>query len=429
MAKKKKEQQVGHPPTKRQLTHWQKQALRQRIIGVIGTIIIVGVVTFLGVGWYFQEYVPVIKPMHETVVEVNGHKYSMAYYVDALRYWEAVYEGMYSTGGQTFYQYITDSVETNIEQNEIIKEASVKLGITVSDDEVNQYIKDNSLGNNLAVRDIVHGQLLSQKLTSDYFGPQVPASAEYRDVLAMFLESQSQFNDIKAQIDAGADFGQLAAADSLDSTTAGDSGALGSHAKGVFDYKLGTTGFDDIIFAQDIGNWGSFADAEKTKQVGYWLVKVTERKDDNSQMHVFGMLLASLEEAQSIKIRLDAGEDFTTLAKQYSQNWSDTSKDDLSWITSDSTAAYKSFVFDTATSIGAVSAPIKDTSQSTMGGYWLFKVLDSAIKDVSTEDKTDLTNQAFTTWLTALQDDTVNNKITNNLDDTKKAFATSQAGG
>jgi len=416
---KKNEPQAVHPPTSRQLTHWQKQARRQRIIGISGFVTIVAVIAIILSGWYFKQYVPIDKPMRETVIEVNGHKFSMAYYVDALRY---------VSGGQTSYiSYILDYVEQTIEQVELMKEESIKLGITVTDDEINQYIKDNALANNQAVRDLVRGQLLSKKLTSDYFGPQIPASAEQRDVLAMFLESQSQLNDIKAQIDAGADFGELAGSISLDSTTQGDKGILDSHAKGVFDYLLGTKGFDDLIFTTQVGDWGQFQDAEKTKQVGYWLVKVTEKKDDNSQVHVFGMLLSSLEEAQAIKTRLDGGEDFTTLAQQYSQNWSDTSKDDLSWITSDSTAAYKSYVFDTATAIGAVSAPIKDTNQSTKGGYWLFKVLDSAVKDVSADDKTNLINQAFNTWLTALQDDTVNNKITNYLDEAKKTFATIQA--
>ncbi len=401
------------------MTHWQKQAMRQRIIGIIGTVIVVGVVLFLGIAWIGQVYIPVIRPMHQTVVEVNGRKFSMAYYVDAIKYF---------VGPNTSYiPYYLDYVEQVIEKVELMKEESAKLGISVTDDEINQYIKDNALDNNQAVRDLVRGQLLSDKLNSDYFGPQVPVSAEHRDLLAMFVESQSQLDDIKARVNAGADFGQLAADNSLESTTKSNKGAMGSHPKGVFDYLLSTTGLDDAIFAQQVGTWGKFQDTARTKQVGYWLVKVTEKKDDNSQVHVFGMLLGSLEEARSIKTRLDAGEDFTTLAQQSSPNWSDTSKDDLSWITSDSTAAYKSYVFDTATAIGAVSDPIKDTTQSTKGGYWLFKVLDSAIQDISSNDRTDLINQTFSTWLTALQNDTTNNKIINNLDEAKKAFAANQA--
>ncbi len=416
---KKKELHVAHPPTRRQLTHWQKQALRQRIIGVTGLVTIFSVIVVLVSGWYFKQYVPIDKPMGETVVEVNGHKFSMAYYVEALKYF---------AGGQTsYYSYITDIVEQNIEQIEIMKEACVKLGITVSDDEVNQKIKDNSLSVSQAVKDIVRGQLLKDKLLTDYFGSQVPASAEQRDVLAMFVESQSQLDDIKARVNIGVDFGQLATDNSLESTTTGNKGAMGYRPKGVFDYLLNTTGLDDAIFAQQVGNWGELQDNAKTKQVGYWLVKVTERKDDNSQVHVSSMLLSSEQEAVGIKVKLDAGEDFTTLAQQYSQNWSDTSKDDLGWITPDSTAVYKAFAFDTATTIGTISSFIKDTSQNTKGGYWLFKINDSAVKDISAEDKTTIINQAFNNWLTALQADTTNNKIINSLDEAKKAFAVNQA--
>jgi parvulin-like peptidyl-prolyl isomerase len=420
---KKKETQASHQPTKRQLTHWQKQALRQRIIGITGIVTILAAIAVIVSGWYFKQYIPVDKPLSETVVEVNGHKFNMAYYVDAIKY----FDNAYFSGQTSYIPYILDQVEQQIEQIELAKEAAAKLGFTISDSEVEQTIQTNSLDDNQAVRDIVRGGLLSQKLLSDYFGPKIPASAVQRDVLAMFVESQSRLDDIKAQIDAGADFGQLAADNSLESTSQGDKGALGSHAQGVFDYLLGTTGLDDAIFAEQVGTWGEFQDTATTKQVGYWLVKVTERKDDNSQVHVSAMLLSSLEEAQSIKTRLDAGEDFTTLAQQYSQAWSDTAKDDLGWITTDATQAFKSYVFDTSTAIGAVSAPLKDTAQSTKGGYWLFKVLDSVVKDISSEDKTNLENQAFNKWLTALQADTTNNKIINSLDDAKKNFAATQA--
>ena len=420
---KKKEPQAVHPPTKRQLTHWQKQALRQRIIAIAGIVTILAVIAVIVVPGYFKWYVPDVKPMHETVVEVNGHKFSMAYYVDALKYFDQAYYN-----GQTEYiPYILDAVEQNIEQIELMKQAATALGITVSDSDVAQLIQNNSLDNNQAVKDIVRGQLLRDKLLSDYFGSQVPTSGEQRDVLAMFLESQSQLDDIKAQINAGADFGQLATDNSLESTTQGDKGALGSHFKGVFDYLLSTTGLDDAIFAQQAGTWGNFHDADTTKQVGYWLVKVTERNSDNSQVHVSGMLLGSLEEAQSVKTHLDSGEDFTTLAQQYSQKWSDTSKDDLGWITTSSTDVYKSYIFDTTIAVGTVSTPIKDTSQSTKGGYWLFKVVGSTTGDISSDDKTDLTNKAFNDWLTALQADTVNNTIVNSLDQAKKDFATAQA--
>ena len=417
---KKKEPQAERPLTKKQLTHWQKQALRQRIIAISGVVTIVAVVAVIVSGWYFKQYIPIDKPMHETVIEVNGQKFNMGYYVDAIKYF---------IGGQTAYiPYALDPVVTNIEQIELMKENSGSLGVTVTDDQVHQQIVDNVLTDNQAVRDIIRGQLIREKLLSDYFGPKVPASGEQRDVLALFVESQSQLDAIKSQVDAGADFGQLAKDNSLESTTQGNSGTLGSHANGVFDYLVDTKGLDDVIFSQPIGSWGTYNDTSKTKSVGYWIVKITDRNADNTQVRLSSMLLSSIEEAQSIKARVDAGEDFTTLAQHYSQNWSDTAKDDLGLINSDSTAVYAAFAFSKDNAVGSVSPAVKDTSVTTKGGYWLFKSLDTVTKDLSSDDKTSLGNKAFNAWLAALQADT-SNKITNNLDAAKKAFATTQASG
>ena len=358
---KKNEPHAPHPPTRRQLSHWQKQALRQRIIAIGGIVTVLAVVAVIVSGWYFRQYLPIDKPMHQTVLEVQGQKFNMAYFVDSVKYFDQVYY----QGEPTYIPYILDTVEQNIEQIEIMKQAAADLGYSISDADVAQTIQNNSLDNNPAVRDIVRGQLLLNKLLTDYFGPQVPTTGEQRDVLAVFLESQSQADDIKAQIDAGADFGQLASQYSLESTTQSDNGAPGSHVKGVFDYLLNSTVLDDAIFSQPVGTWGEAQDADKTKQLGYWLVKVAEFNDDGSQAHISGMLLSSMEQAESIQSRLVAGEDFDTLAEQYSQDWSDTAGADLGWITADSSAVYKSYAFNPATSVGTVSNPIKDTSQST----------------------------------------------------------------
>ncbi len=414
---KKKEPKLEHAPTKKQLSHWQKQARRQRLIGIIGAVTIVAALAVMISGWYFKQYVPVDKPMRETVLEVNGQKFSMAYYIDAIDY-------MLGDYASDYVSYYLDYVENSIEQIALIKAESAAMGVTVTEADIDQYIKENAIGSdNQATRDIIQGQLLIQRLQSDYFEPQVPASGEYREVLAMFLESQSQLEDIKAQIDAGADFGELAAEYSLENTTQSGEGSLGSHPNGIFDYLTGTTGFDDAIFSQPIGTWGTFADSETSKQVGYWLVKVTERNEDNTEVSVSAMLLSSMEEAQSVKSRLDAGEDFDTLAEEFSQIWSETDGADLGAIASTTTAAYKSYIFDETTAIGAVSDPIKDTASATDGGYWLFKVLNSEVKDISSDDKDDFINKAYNKWIADLQESNADN-IHNSLDDAKKLFAT-----
>ena len=193
---------------------------------------------------------------------------------------------------------------------------------------------------------------------------------------------------------------------------------------------MSTSGLDAAIFSQEVGTWGSYNDTTLSKAVGYWLVKVTERNSDNTSLKVSAMLLGSEEEAASIKARLAAGEDFDTLAKQYSQNWSDTDGAAQGTITSTTTAAYKTYVFDTASAIGAVSDPIKDTAETTKGGYWLFKVLSSTPnQNVTTDDTSSLTNKAMAAWLKTLEADTAHYKVTNSLTEKQKTFIVNWVSG
>ena len=85
MAKKK----VERPPrevTKRQLSRWQQQKKRQRIIAVTGISIIAAVVILVGAGWYIGQY----RPLHQTVITVNDTKFDMNYYIRCLNYMEKV---------------------------------------------------------------------------------------------------------------------------------------------------------------------------------------------------------------------------------------------------------------------------------------------------------------------------------------------------
>ena len=422
----KKSQKKQSSP-KKQRSHWQKQELRQRIIGFIGVAVVAVVVIMLAAGWIFKQYLPIDRHMRTTVIEACGDKYSMAYYVDML----AFQTGVYAENG--WADYFTGSAEQAIKDSAVMRAVCAKLGISVSNSDVKQYVKEIQdayryetgfiLKDSAALRDYARGVLLEMKLRDDYFGPDIPVTAEYRDVMAMFVESQSQLDEIRALLAVGGDFGAIAEQYSLDSKTKDGKGALGSHPNGVFDYLLKTDGMDNAIFNQSVGSLGVYADDGFSKSMGYWLVKVTDRNEDNSEVRVSAMLLSSLEEAESIKSRLNRGENFTALAEQYSQCWSDEDKDDLGWITSKS-AVYSNYVFDQSNAIGKVSDPIKDNSQSTKGGYWLFRVVASVENEVITaQDRSDLITKAVRDWLDDKKADTQTYSVVSYLDDEKRDFA------
>ena len=119
-----------HQPTKHQLSHWQKQKRRQRIILIAGMTIIAAVFIIVGTGVYRGWYLPDYKPSHETIIEVNGTKYDMNYYIKAAE--------LQSQGQTQYIQYFLDPVVTSLEQAEVIRQEALKLGISVSDAEIDK---------------------------------------------------------------------------------------------------------------------------------------------------------------------------------------------------------------------------------------------------------------------------------------------------
>ena len=415
MSKKKAEKPRGKF-TKRQLSHWQQQKRRQLIILVAGISVVVAVVGLVFFGLYFQWYLPDIKPLGETVLEVNGTKFKMDYYIESLKY---------QLGDYTYLaEYYLDPILDSIKQSELARENAAELGFIVSDAEIDEELKDSEFIDSKAVRDIVKTQLLIDKLREEYFGPQVPASAEQRLVLAMFLESQAQAGEVRARIEAGEDFAQLAGGLSLDSFAKEKNGDLGWRPQGVLNGLLASSVFDDYAFSSEIGVLNQpVYDEEKTKSLGYWLIEVLEKKEDLSQVHVQAMLLSSEEEALTIKARLVRGEDFDELAKEFSQRWTEEDGADLGWLSQDTMSqAFDDFAFNPGTELNVVSLPIRDETTTTKGGYWLIEVLESGTWAISDEDRGLLIDQALNDWWSALLDNQENN-IVSYLDERLKEFA------
>jgi parvulin-like peptidyl-prolyl isomerase len=245
----------------------------------------------------------------------------------------------------------------------------------------------------------------------------------------MFLESEGEANEVRAELEAGGDFAQLADLLSLEATSKEKKGDFGWHPEGVLTLTLGTSLVDEYAFSAEAGALSPpIYDETRTKTVGYWLVKVVERDDEAKKAKVKVMLLGSEQEANEVRARLEAGEDFATLAKELSQH--DESKEaggDFEVAQGDVNSTFSNFVF--GSEFDVLSQPIRDDVVSTKGGYWLVKV--SEIEDnrqVADEDRDLLKGDAFNKWVEGLFNDPAN-KITSHLDDSKKAFAVSHVLG
>jgi len=415
--KKKKIERPKHKPTRRQLSRWQKQKRRQRFIIGIGVSVILIAIGLVTAGVYYQWYVPQQKPLKETVIEVNDTSFNMAYYIDTLKY--------RLTGiSPQMVMYYLDIVVQGIQQNELVRQEALELGITVSDAEVDEEINSEGLQDSQAVRDITRAKLLFQKMKEDYFNEKVPVSAEQRHVMAMFLESEKQTNSVRQRLLAGEDFSQLAVELSLDTYTRESNGDLGWKPEGIINDLLTTSVLEEYVFSYSVGDVViPVYDAKKTKQLGYWLVEVLERNAETGEAHVQAMMLGSEEEAQMILSKLSEGQEFTDLAQEYSQSWADEEGADLGWITKgDVSDTIGGFVFNLETELNSISTPIPDEGVSTEGGYWLFKIPEEGVREISEEDRDLLIEQAMQDWLDSLFEDP-ENIVNSYLDDEMREFA------
>jgi parvulin-like peptidyl-prolyl isomerase len=383
----------------------------------------------LGGGWYKNEYLP----RQEIVIRVNDTEFNMGYYVTQLKVQGEIYQQIYGISQASMYMTtLADQVEGFIEQTELMKQAALGLGITVTDREVNEALTegDPPLGKDYS--ELIRHDILLKKLLDEYFDQEVPLSAEQRHTMAMFLESERQAVNTRARLAEGEDFATLASEFSLYNAPQNGDGDLGWHPQGILLERFGLSVVEDYAFSAEAGTLSQpLLDEERTKDVGYWLAEVLERDQDEQGKlyHVEVMLLGSEEEAQDIRARLEGGEDFATLAKEYSQH--STSKEDggdLGWLaTDDIQENLKDFVLNSE--VGTLSDPVWDDMVTTKGGYWLVKVMDKEDnRPISEEDRAFLKNKALSDWITSLSDDP-ENKVESYLDGSKKAWAVEQAMG
>jgi hypothetical protein len=226
---------------------------------------------------------------------------------------------------------------------------------------------------------------------------------------------------------SGEDFGQIAGDLSLDGYTLENNGDLGWRPEGIVNGLLLTSVLEEYVFSYPVGEVVvPVRDAEKTKDLGYWLIEVLERNEETEEAHVQAMILTSEEEAQTVLQRLQEDDDFTELAEEYSQSWSEEDGADLGWLAAgDVSEAFSDFVFNTETELGIFSEPIRDEDISTEGGYWLFKIPDSGIREISDEDRDLLIQQAIQGWLELLLENP-ENIVVSYLDDEMREFAISK---
>lgn len=420
MAKKKVEK-PRREFTKRQLSRWQKEKRNQRIVFGVGIFIIAAALFVVGIGWYIARY----QPMHETVIKVNGVEFDMDYYVKMLEYY---------SGGQSQMDLgtLADSMVDGIQRNELIRQGALELGVSVSDEEIDEKLASVGLPLSEDYRDIIAPQMLYDKLMNEYFGKQVPEYAEQRHVMAMLLESEEEAAEVRARLEAGEDFSKLAGELSLEAYSRAKEGDFGWRIEGILPKLISTAVPDEYAFSHEKEILSQpLYDEEIRKRTGYWLVKVEDRDEVAQHALVQVILMGSAEEAQEARTRLEAGEDFVALVQEISQHDMTRENEGYLDITSPDmmSEAFSEFVFDSEIELGTVSEPIREDVATTTGGYWLVKVAGvDDNRSIEDEDREILKTEIFNEWVETVLDNP-ENEVESYLDEEKKAWAISWVSG
>ncbi len=419
--------------TKRQLSHWQRENRLQRMVMIAGIVVIAAVLIIVGTGLYMNRF----KPLSAVVIRVGDSQnpesfidYKMDYYVDALAYYGRMM-------GPEYIPYLTDSTTQAIQQYTIIVRAARGLGVTVSDAEVQEKLKEMGLSSNKARMDAVRAELVIQKLRTEHFYKETPETAEHRAILAMFLESEEQVKEVTDRLEAGESFQDLAAELSLEQYSREKNGDLGWLPEGILSIGMGNSLLDEKIFSEDINlnNMNQpviIEDANLNKQVGYWLLKVTDTDDSTGQVHLFAMLLPSEQRAKEIKAELDEGGDFIELAKAHSLDQeAATNGGDFGLVGKGVMGeAIDNLIFPDdpaqALPVDVVSDPVKDIQEITGGGFWLVQVTGIGNRNVESDNREILATKLVTDWVDKEWSDN-EDQIQNLLTPELKEYAIEQA--
>jgi parvulin-like peptidyl-prolyl isomerase len=384
MAKKQKKTTPERTPTKHQLSKWQRQMRIRRIVIIAAVVFLVGISSWVGYG-YYQDYRASTAAWREVMIKVNGVPFTMEYFVKVL---DAFTQGMNSTTISQYGSYFANIAADNIIGAELLIQGAASLNITVTNAEVDAKLEES--GYDEAYRDLVKADLLQTKLTEQYFGPQIPDAMEQADVQAVLVESQEVATELISEVEAGGNFTALAAPFSCNSSVEGDLGWLPEElmpnpliANAAFNLTIG--GISQPIYDQTAG-----------KEVGYWLIEVTDKQD--SKINALVMLLGSEAEAERIKAELAAGGNFSALAGSYSQHESKTKGGKLDGLERGymGSTAFDAVAFNLA--VNEVSEPVKDTSVQTTGGYWLVMVIDRGELELEDKTREDLINKHLNDW-------------------------------
>jgi len=383
-----------------------------RIIGVfLGLVLLLAIAAVPG----YAYYQTLVQPNLELVVQVNDVKFTMGDYVKLLRIYRL---GQDASGGGLDLSTAPFQLLKVMEDNELIVQAGPRLGLEVTDQEVQREIERrvvppekegeevdpvtlarefneryrqrlNSLGlNDKEYRRTVRYDLMRGKLR-ERLGVQVPTVTRQIHLYGIPLDSQEKAEELKKKLGklerskVLESFKDFARESSTDPDLAQKKGNLGWIPKDV------RPEFDEILFGLAENNV-SFP--IKTPE-GHFLLKVLDKTD--TQASLKAILFETDDKAYEARQRWARGDDFDVLSDEFNTDPGlKRNKGSLGTIS----RGYKNGLFDQVIfglMPGDVAGPIV-TAERT----WLLTIAAiEPAKEISEENRDILKNRVLDRWL------------------------------
>jgi len=317
---------------------------------------------------------------------------------------------MNSTEIYYYGDYIAGTVADEIIKAELLGQGAKNLGIEVTTEEIDAKLEEYEFPNDRVYRDIIRAELSQEKL-EEHFSSGLNATMEQTHVQVMLVESEEVADEVITKIETGSNFTALVEEFSCSSLIEGDLGWLPEEL-------MPNTLIADAAFNLTPGEINQpIYDVTAIKDVGYWLIEVTDKQDE--EVEARAMLLGSEAEAERVKAELVGG-NFSDLAEEYSQHESKTEGGELGLLKQGDmgSEAFDQVAFNIT--VNEVSEPVKDESVQTTDGYWIVKVVDKGDHELEETVKEELRDKHLNDWFEELQEDSI---IEDHLDTDKISWA------
>ena len=245
------------------------------LLGGIGIVIVLAL-GLIGYGYYSDR----IAPKHDTVLKVGDRNFDYALVERRAR--AELVRGRIDTSklGDSLY-----AVVVTIQREEILRQAAVTIGLTVSGDEIEaryavrlalqkeasrellaSRLRDDLLRTGLSLseyRDITEAEVLERKMR-DQFESKVPAEAEFVDLRLIESRTQAEALKAKERLDRGEKFSLVAVDVSIDPSGKTNAGDLSWTPRGALQKQV-----EEVAFSLAAGSRSDVIEADE----GFFIVE------------------------------------------------------------------------------------------------------------------------------------------------------------